>query len=58
MVIIRCVKCGRRLFDIEPVEGYVEIFCPKCKYKNKIYLTASENGDFNPPEGTAIISID
>jgi len=36
MTEIRCVKCGRRLFDIEFIQGRINIKCPKCGTKNDV----------------------
>jgi len=58
MIPVRCRRCNARLMDSEVVEGYIEVVCRNCKYKNKLHFTATqENGDFQAPEGTEIISI-
>lgn len=58
MIQIQCRRCNARLMDVEAMEGYVEIICRNCKYKNKLHFTSTENGYFEAPEGTEIISID
>jgi len=43
MTEIRCVKCRRLLFKVDPYEGFgIEIKCPKCGYVNKLNIGEDE----------------